>query len=215
MPRVRVRQHVNPLSKKYQRPLTPPNWETIYSDLSKPFLLDIGAARGRFVLEMAQVEPRYNFLGLEIRQPLVTEGNQVRDELGLANLHYLFCNVNNSLAILLDSLPQHSLALVTIQFPDPWFKHRHGKRRMVQPELVKTLADYLNSDYEEGGVFLQSDVRFVIEEMADQFSQHPRFVRKTPLWLPENPLPVATEREIATLAQNQPVYRTWFNKCKQ
>ena len=210
MPRVRVRQHVNPLSKKYQTPLTPPAWETIYSNLNQPFFLDIGAARGRFLLEMAQVQPEYNFLGLEIREPLVTEANQIRDELGLTNLHYLFCNVNNSLEVLLASLPKNSLHLVTIQFPDPWFKQRHGKRRMVQPELVQTLADYL-----EGGVFLQSDVKFVIEEMAKQFSQHLAFVRKTPLWLPENPLPVATEREISTLEQNQPVYRTWFDRSNQ
>lgn len=214
MPRVRVRQHVNPLSQRYQPPPNLPPWEKIYSNLKQPFFLDIGAARGRFLLEMAQVQPQYNFLGLEIRQPLVEEANQIRDNLGLTNLHYVFCNVNTSLSVLLESLPPHSLSFVTIQFPDPWFKQRHKKRRMVQPDLVQVLAKYLSSDYPhlKGGVFLQSDVHFVSLEMSRYFANHPDFEQATSTWLSDNPLPVSTERELMTLAQGQPVYRTLFYK---
>lgn len=212
MPRVRVRQHVNPLSQKYQTPPTLPDWEAIYFNLEQPFFLDIGSARGRFLLEMAQQQPQYNFLGLEIREPLVTEANRIRDELGLNNLHYLFCHVNPSLEFILASLPQNALSFVTIQFPDPWFKTRHAKRRIVQPELVNTLAKYLNPDHPElkGGVFLQSDVEFVCKEMAEQFANHPAFIQKDSSWLLENPLPIRTEREMTTLAQNQPVFRRMF-----
>ncbi|AFZ45241.1 tRNA (guanine-N(7)-)-methyltransferase [Halothece sp. PCC 7418] len=209
MPRVRVRQHVNPLSEKYQTPPTLPNWGKIYSDLSQPFFLDIGAARGRFLLEMAQVQPDYNYLGLEIREPLVIEANRIRDELALTNLHYLFCQVNISLNVILASLPKKAVEYVTIQFPDPWFKKRHGKRRIVQPELVNALAEYLPS---QATVFLQSDVEFVSLEMSRHFAQHPAFIRENLSWLSENPLPVATEREISTINQNEPVYRTLFSK---
>lgn len=214
MPRLRVRQHVNPLSLKYQTPPTLPPWEKVYSNVSQPFFLDIGSARGRFLLEMAQIQPEYNFLGLEVREPLVTEANEIRDQLGLTNLHYLFCQVNSSLAVVLDSLPAKALNFVTIQFPDPWFKKRHGKRRIVQPELVNTLAKYLtpHDSHLQGGVFLQSDVEFVIKEMARHFEHHPSFYRETAAWLPENPLAVATEREISTLEQGQPVYRTLFHR---
>ncbi len=207
MPRVRVRQHVNPLSEKYQAPITPPQWEQIYADLTQPFFLDIGAARGRFLLEMAQSQPQYNYLGLEVRAPLAEEANAKRDQLGLTNLHYLFCQVNVSLPTILSSLPKKSLDRVTIQFPDPWFKKRHAKRRIVQPELVETLAQYL---VPESGVFLQSDVQFVSEEMTRYFATHPAFVQTPPFFLSENPFPVATEREITTLTEGGSVYRTWF-----
>lgn len=212
MPRVRVRQHVNPLSQKYQAPITPPKWEQIYADLDKPFFLDIGSARGRFLLEMAESQPRYNYLGLEVREPLVEEANLMRDHLGFTNLHYLFCQVNVSLPTILSSLPKKSLYLVTIQFPDPWFKKRHAKRRIVQPELVDTLAQYLVPS-KEGGVFLQSDVQFVSEEMTRYFAAHPKFIQSPPFLLAENPFPVATERETTVLSQGEPVYRTWF--CRQ
>ncbi len=208
MVRVRVRQHVNPLSQKYKTPIDLLDWDKIYSQPNQPLHLDIGCARGQFVLQMAQLEPNWNFLGLEIREPLVDYANDLRLELGLVNLHYLFCNVNNSVRSLLSSLPQDTLQRVTIQFPDPWFKNRHAKRRMVRPELVAELADCLMPG---GVIFLQSDIEFLAQEMCDRFASHPAFYRiGTGEWLAENPLPVATEREIFTQNQGKPVYRALF-----
>ncbi|BAZ85847.1 tRNA (guanosine(46)-N7)-methyltransferase TrmB [Dolichospermum compactum] len=207
---VRVRQHVNPLASKFQTPAASPEWEKIYIQPNLPLHLDIGCARGRFVLKMAQVEPNWNFLGLEIREPLVVEANRIRDEMGLTNLHYVFANVNNSLVSLLSTLPLGSLQRVTIQFPDPWFKNRHAKRRVVQAELVTELANYLTPD---GVVFLQSDIEFVAVEMCDRFHEHPAFEKLgTTTWLAQNPLPVPTEREIATQNKGEPVYRALFRK---
>ena len=208
MPAVRVRQHVNPLSRKYQTPVQPPQWAMIYENSTHPLHLDIGCARGVFPLEMAQAMPDWNFLGLEIREPLVDQANEWRRSLGLTNLHYLFCNANISLEPILASLPSGVLRRVSIQFPDPWFKKRHQKRRVVQPQVVALLATYLPIGAE---VFLQSDVLEVAAEMGDRFQEHPGFLRQgEAMWLPENPLPVATEREQYTLENGEPVYRTLF-----
>lgn len=206
---VRVRQHVNPLSRKYQQPVSAPPWEKLYADLTQPLHLDIGCGRGHFLLTMAQQTPSWNFLGLEIRELLVEQANEWREELGLTNLHYVFCNVGASLRPLLASLPPGSLQRVSIQFPDPWFKRRHQKRRVVQPELVEDLATYLVKD---GIVFLQSDVESVVEEMCDRFAQHPAFTQQSSGWLETNPLAVPTEREQMTLDRGDPVYRSVFVK---
>lgn len=210
MAAVRVRQHVNPLSSKYQTPVTPPDWRRVYANPTQPLHLDIGCARGHFLVNMAQQQPDWNFLGLEIRQPLVEQANEWREASGLTNLFFLFCNANNSLRPLLRSLPAGVLHRVSIQFPDPWFKKRHQKRRVVQPALVAELADYLVTG---GAVFLQSDVEEVAVEMCDRVQEHSAFLRQGDgLWLPENPLPVATEREQSTIAQGEPVYRALFIK---
>jgi tRNA (guanine-N7-)-methyltransferase len=205
--RVRVRQHVNPLSHKYQTPLIIPDWHQIYGLPTQPLHLDIGCGRGRFLLKMAPLYPQRNFLGIEIRQPLVKEANEHRDSLGLTNLHYLFCNINNAISPLLASLPGGVLHWITIQFPDPWFKQRHLKRRMVQSELVNSLATYL---VDGGIVFLQSDVELVATEMCDRFQINPHFKKQHTGWLDSNPFLVPTEREIATLAHQKPVYRALF-----
>ncbi|NJR58209.1 MAG: tRNA (guanosine(46)-N7)-methyltransferase TrmB [Cyanobacteria bacterium CRU_2_1] len=205
---VRVRQHVNPLSQKYQQPVTRPVWDKVYADLVQPLHLDIGCGRGYFLLAMAQKHPEWNFLGLEIREPLVDRANLHRDELGLTNLHYIFCNAANSLQLLLSSLPPDTLHQVTIQFPDPWFKKRHQKRRIVQPEMVEAVATFL---VKSGIVFLQSDVEAVATEMCDRFHAHSAFTRQgTDPWLSANPLSVPTERERSTLAKGEPIYRAIF-----
>ena len=210
MAAVRVRQHVNPLSEKFRTPVSAPDWQNIYANLSLPLYLDIGCARGRFILEMAEVEPRWNYLGLEIRQPLVDEANEIRDEKGLKNLHYIFCNANNSLRPILSTLPPGILHSCLIQFPDPWFKNRHAKRRVVQPELVNELADYLPIG---GTVFLQSDIEFVAIEMSDRFSENPAFNKQhQQQWLIDNPFPVATEREKRVMLRRESVYRAIFER---
>ncbi|MEX0269582.1 tRNA (guanosine(46)-N7)-methyltransferase TrmB [Leptolyngbyaceae cyanobacterium UHCC 1019] len=209
---VRVREHVNPLSKKYQVPATPPDWSTIYAKPHQPLHVDIGCGKGHFVQDMATLQGDRNFLGLEIREPLVDQANRWRDELGLSNLHYLFCNANNSIRPLLTSLPTGILQQVTIQFPDPWFKRRHQKRRVVQPELVVDLAEFLVPG---GIVFVQSDVEEVAIEMRDRFDEYPAFIRQHDDWLPDNPMSISTERERSTLStSDEPIYRALFVYAK-
>jgi len=204
---VRVRQHVNPLSSKYQTTVEAPDWAGVYANPNQPLHIDIGCAKGQFVWRMAELQPDWNFLGLEIRAPLVDYTLEQRDKAGIGNLHFLFCNANTSLEDLLKSLPKGVLQQVSIQFPDPWFKKRHQKRRVVQPELVQSLAAYLPTG---GRVVLQSDIEEVAQEMCDRFAEHPQFQRTEPDWLPDSPFPAQTDREELTLAKGLPVFRAIF-----
>lgn len=209
MRRVRIRQHVNPLARKFQQPVTLPEWSSIFANLEQPLHLDLGCARGQFLLEMAQLHPHTNFLGVEIREALVTEANLERDQQGLNNLHYLFCNINTSLPQLLESLPLTQLHWISIQFPDPWFKKKHHKRRLVTPEFVSTLAQFLHPHTK---ILIQSDVEEIATEIGDRFDENPHFQKQHPSrWLEHNPFAVPTEREIATLNKNQPVYRALYS----
>ena len=210
MSKSRIRQHVNPLSRKFQQPIQIPDWNQIYPKSDRPIHLDIGCARGKFLLQMAQLQPDTNFLGIEIRESLVIDANQKRDDLGLTNLHYLFGNMNNSASILLESLPANSLNYITIQFPDPWFKKKHHKRRVVQSELVNILVNYLIPN---GMIFLQSDIEEVAIEMRDRFAANPLLIQQhSETWLHTNPLPIPTERELYVLEDNLPVCRVLFKK---
>jgi tRNA (guanine-N7-)-methyltransferase len=205
-----VRQHVNPLSRFHQlpRPLSP--LAELFTNPALPLHLDIGSARGRFLLAMARAFPERNHLGLEIRRPLVQAAEADRLAAGLGNLHYLFGNANISLEDWLAQLPEGTLDLVTIQFPDPWFKKKHHKRRLLQPALLRALAAALGPGRR---LFLQSDVPAVIEPMvalceASGCFDRPRDDRRP--WRAGNPLPVATERETHVERQGLPVYRVLF-----
>ncbi|MEM6425561.1 MAG: tRNA (guanosine(46)-N7)-methyltransferase TrmB [Cyanobacteria bacterium P01_D01_bin.128] len=204
---VRVRQHVNPLSDKYRFEVDPPDWAEIYAQLDRPLHLDIGCGRGQFLFAMAKQQPEWNYLGLEIRAPLVTQALDSRDQQQLTNLHFVFCNANITLQTLFTPWPNCPLQRVSIQFPDPWFKKRHQKRRVVQPALVDELATLMCPGAD---AVLQSDIEAVAVEMSDRFREHPRFQRRSAVWEPESPFPAMTEREALTLEKGQPVFRSVF-----
>ena len=204
MPRVRVHQHVNPLSPYYRQEPKPVDIESVFAEPERPLLLDIGCARGRFLLRMAEAEPTWNYLGVEIREPLVGEANRLAEEAGLKNVHYAFCNAMLWLDRLLEGIPKGLLQSVTIQFPDPWFKKKHAKRRMVNEEMVETIAKHLAPG---GRVFIQTDIEFLADEMFTLFRDDVRF-EESPS--DENPFPVKTEREKAVEVKDLPVYRTVF-----
>jgi len=211
-----VRQHVNPLSRFFQQPLLLPPPAELFDEPTRPLHLDIGCARGRFLLALAQQQPQRNHLGVEIRRALVAAAEADRQALGLGNLHYLFCNANISLEAWLSALPAGQLELVSIQFPDPWFKKKHHKRRVLQPALLLALAAGLAHGKQ---LFVQSDVPAVIEPMLAVIDASGCFERcveqgstSTDGWLSDNPLPLPTERERYVLEQGLPVYRMLYRR---
>lgn len=215
----RSRQHVNPLASKFQQPtVLSVNWpRDVFVDMSKPLFLDIGCSRGGFLLEMAKERPsEYNYLGLEIR-PLVA--HQARQRISRhqlqGRLDFIGCNVNVDLERLLTLAgADQNLQMVTIQFPDPHFKSRHAKRRVVTPELVTTLARFMPPG---ATVFLQSDVQSVLDEMRLQFRDRPDYFQdgKEGIddYVEENIFGIPTEREVSVLERGLPVYRATFTRA--
>ncbi|OAY65976.1 tRNA (guanine-N(7)-)-methyltransferase [Ananas comosus] len=177
---------------------------------------------GRFLIWLAKnsVEPR-NYLGLEIRQKLVQRHSLVK-ELGLENIYFLFANVSVSFDQLVSSYPG-SLKLVSILCPDPHFKQRHHKRRVVQAPLVDSISKNLSLG---GQVLLQSDVLEVASDMRDQFDaysdvlEHVDHIDSNVLcdaegWLLHNPMGIRTEREIHAELEGARIYRRMYQKTKQ
>lgn len=207
MARVRVHQHVNPLARYFRElPAKPLVLKELFANPELPLHLDIGAGRGRFLLQMAQTKKDWNFIGMEIRELLVKEATRIKDDLKFTNLHYEFCNVTVSLNVLLQKLPRDILRMVTIQFPDPWFKKKHAKRRMVTNDLVDTLEKSLAPN---GKIFIQTDVEFLASEMLEIFKKKNTFSQ---IDVKENPFAVITEREKSVKGRSLEIYRSMFKK---
>lgn len=206
MARPRVHQHVNPLAKYFRElPVEPLDFGAVFEEPDLPLHLDIGCGRGRFLFEMAEQRQDRNHLGIEIREPLVEDANKKVSEAGLNNIQYVFCNAPLHLGKLLEKSADQIVKLVTIQFPDPWFKKRHAKRRMVNKDLVRGISEKLADD---GRVFVQTDVLELFEEMTELLFEAGFEVES----LRENILPVRTEREISVENRGLPVYRALITK---
>jgi len=205
-----VRQHVNPLSHFFQLPLSLPSKSILFKNSDYPIHLDIGSAKGEFLIELAINYPNWNFLGLEIREQLVSSSEKKRKQMGLENLSFLYCNVNISLDEWLSDLDRDQLKRVSIQFPDPWFKRKHLKRRVLKKSLLSSIASAMSHN---GELFIQSDILKLIEYMSSVIDDNIYFDRKVVKglkYLEKNPYEVSTDRELFVLKQNLPIYRAMY-----
>ncbi len=205
-----MRQHVNPLSKFFQLPLSLPSKSILFRESHYPIHLDIGSAKGEFLIELATKNPDWNFVGLEIREALVSLAEKKRKKLELNNLRFLFCNVNVSLDEWLSDLDYGQLKRVSIQFPDPWFKRKHFKRRVLKINLLNSIA---RSMCEDGEIFIQSDIFKLIQSMKNVIDNSKYFNRKDAgdlRFMDKNPYDVKTDRELFSLNLNLPIYREMY-----
>ncbi len=102
-----------------------------------PRILEIGFGNGQFLATMAQARSDADFLGIEVHRPGVGHVLMRIESLGLSNLRVLCVD---AVEVLARQLPDASLNRIQVFFPDPWPKHRHHKRRLIQPDFVALLA---------------------------------------------------------------------------
>ncbi len=209
-----MRQHVNPLSRFYQSYIDIPCPEEIFANPTFPIHLDIGCAKGQFLLDFSSIEKKWNFLGLDIRSSLITFAEIERKKLGIDNLHFFFCNANVSIENWLLKLRDNQLQRVSIQFPDPWFKKKHRKRRVLQPSLLLAITSAMKPG---GELFLQSDVFNVIKPMVDMIQLTACYDLRVDgkLWIEENPFNIPTERERYAQERDLKIYRSIFYRNKK
>ncbi|WP_269622315.1 tRNA (guanosine(46)-N7)-methyltransferase TrmB [Prochlorococcus marinus] len=207
-----MRQHVNPLSRFFQLENELPGPVELFENGDLPIHLDIGCARGRFLFDMASFYRGWNYVGLEIRRPLVVAAEKERLELQLRNLKFLFCNANVSLEKWLAKLNVGQLKRVSIQFPDPWYKTRHKKRRLLQPSFLSLLSRHLVAGSE---LFIQSDVLSIMQEMVQVIDISQNFDSKhndDQLDMIKNPFKFSTERESYAIKKGLVIYRKSYRR---
>jgi tRNA (guanine-N7-)-methyltransferase len=219
-----LRQHVNPLALENLEPLVlEENWlYNIFPNPLNPLILDIGCAKGGWVVEFARAHPETNILGLEIRESAVQICEERKAKSKLKNLHFYRSNANVDLQNILTTFhaitskaatnSSDLLKYVTIQFPDPHFKKRNMKRRVVNTQLLEILSKQLSP---QTRLFIQSDVKDVMDDMMthitesncfdDMFNYDRNQLEKNP-----NPLGIPTERETGCQREELPIYRMLF-----
>ena len=203
--KVRHRLHANPFN--IRGPIAAPDWPAIFGRRA-PFALDIGFGDGRFTVELARRHPEWDVIGLEIRQHLVDGLLEAGRSAKLANLHALLANANLQLDGL---LPEASVAFVAVNFPDPWFKNRHKKRRVVNPDWVRLILPKLlpraeihaATDYEPGARQILEVLD--AEPALDNLDGHGAFAA-------ESTTGILTEREITHTKRGEPIYRVRYRR---
>ena len=198
--RRRHRIHANPFSVRWSGEI--PDWQTVYAK-EAPLALEVGFGPGQFLLELARQHPKWNVLGLEIRPHLVERVLEVAKTEGLGNVHAVLANANLHLDEL---IPDRSLQFVAINFPDPWFKKRHHKRRVVQWDWLNLITQKL----QDGAQFhLMTDYAPIGHEAAELFAQRDDFEFESPSqgFASETTTGIRSERELIHMRRGDQIYR--------
>lgn len=132
--------------------------------------LEIGFGRGDALVAMATAHPEHDYLGIDIYRPGI---GYLLLQLEAAELTNVRIICADAVEVLQQSLPPHCLDAVYLFFPDPWPKKRHHKRRLVQAEFLKLLAQRLKS----GAIFhLATDWENYAEQMLAELEAAPDFI---------------------------------------
>jgi tRNA (guanine-N7-)-methyltransferase len=129
-----------------------------------PVTLEIGFGMGTSLVAMAKANPQQNFLGIEVHSPGVGACLATAHEEGVENLRVM---CHDAVEVLQKMVPDNSLSMVQLFFPDPWHKARHNKRRIVQVPF----AEFVKSKLKLGGVFhMATDWEPYAEHMLEVMS---------------------------------------------
>ena len=102
----------------------------------KPLWLEIGFGGGEHLVHMAASYPQVEIIGCE---PFVNGIAMLLGKIRQAEVQNL-CLHPGDVRDLFDVLPAGCLSKVFLNYPDPWPKARHHRRRFVTPEYLHPLA---------------------------------------------------------------------------
>jgi len=115
-------------------------WEGIFAgDVPAPLrlVLEIGFGRGEFLLALAAADSKSAFLGVEYSAKRVLKMARRLARSELRNVRLLEARGE---LVVHELVCEGSLAECWINFPDPWPKKRHQRRRLLQPPFLRALA---------------------------------------------------------------------------
>lgn len=108
--------------------------------IARPLELEIGSGKGHFLLSHSRQSEQTNFLGNEIA------GKYARFAASRLALHER-CNARiisgDGLQLFKSYLPGECATAVHVYFPDPWWKARHHRRRVMQPQFIADIERVL------------------------------------------------------------------------
>ena len=135
-----------------------------------PRVMEIGFGNGETLVSLAESHPECDYLGVDVYEPGIGRTLAAVAEKHLTNVRLLR---GDAVDVLRERVAPASLDTVLLLFPDPWPKKRHHKRRLVQADFVKLVADKLVP----GGRFhLATDWQDYAEQMLAVLEAEDAFV---------------------------------------
>src|SRR3954471_14719996 len=111
----------------------PLDWRQLFGN-DHPVELEIGMGKGTFLTEQAKARPDVNFFGIEWANWFWRYASDRLRRNGCTNARAVRAE---ALFFLREHVPDASISVLHVYFPDPWPKKRHHKRRLVQEPFMQ------------------------------------------------------------------------------
>ena len=168
-----------------------------------PIHIEVGTGKGQFIATMAKNNPNINYIGIEHFDNVVVSAVEKAIELGTpSNLRLIRGNAEK----LEEMFDKGEVALVYLNFSDPWPKARHEKRRLT---FQTFLTRYRNVMPEGGEIHFKTDNRGLFEYSLVSMTNYGMQLLDVSLDLHADDVPdnVMTEYEEKFSAKGHPIYR--------
>ena len=188
----------------------PRPWQAgaLFAAADAPLEVEVGSGKGMFLLDASQQFPRTNYLGVEIAANYAKFAASRLAKRGIDNALVVHAD---ALRVLRDVLPEASVAAVHVYFPDPWWKARHKKRRVMNAQFVGQVQRVLAID---GSLHFWTDVEEYFHTGLEIIAAHSQLVG--PIEVPQPPAEHAmdyrTNFERRVRLAGGRVYRARFDK---
>jgi tRNA (guanine-N7-)-methyltransferase len=203
-PALDLSHHLVTLSDELPRPFQAEAW----FQREAPVEIEVGSGKGLFLSAAASGDPAADFLGIEIMNKyarFIAARLATREIPNARIIH------GDAQYFFRDWLTDDSIRAVHVYFPDPWWKARHKKRRVMNEQFLMEVQRVLLPG---GRLHFWTDVEEYFQTALAAISEHTRFsgpheVREKPA---DHDLDYRTHFERRMRLHGEPVYRAEFGK---
>jgi tRNA (guanine-N7-)-methyltransferase len=172
--------------------------------------LEVGSGKGLFMIDAAERNPSTYFIGIELASKYCALAQSRLEAKQLQNGRFFDAD---AVEVMSHDVPDNRLAAVHVYFPDPWWKARHKKRRVLNERMVKAIERTLEPN---GILHFWTDVLDYYESTLELLAEAtilagPQFVDEREA---EHSMDYRTHFERRTRLNGLPVYRSQFVKLR-
>lgn len=176
------------------------SWAQVFGN-TNPLELEVGMGKGRFIMELAGLNPDINYIGIERYSSVLLRGLQKRAGLDLSNIYFMCIDARD----MADMFAPGEVSRIFLNFSDPWPKDRHAKRRLTSPVFM-TVYDKILAP--EGVVEFKTDNRELFEYSLESIPSAGWTVAEYTFDLHNSPMAqgnVMTEYEMKFASEGKPI----------
>ena len=158
------------------------NFNDVFKNSSRELILEIGFGMGTSTAEIAKANPNKNYLAIEVHSPGVGNLIKLVQENHIFNLKII---QHDAVEVLNAMTKNDSLDGIHIFFPDPWPKKRHHKRRLIQENFLKLMAQkitqsgylHIATDWEDYALWIIDllDKETLLQKTSEDFFEKPDY----------------------------------------